>query len=213
MYTPRAFREERIEVLHRAMRDIAAAAIVGFGAEGLRATHVPIVVDAEPEPLGTLRCHFNRANPQAREAASGGELLAIFQGPQGYISPSFYPSKQETGEVVPTWNYIAIHAYGTATAHEDPGWLRAHLAELTGRHEKNRALPWKVTDAPEAYIERMCQAIVGFEIKLTRIEGKWKLSQNKTDTDRAGVIAGLRAEGDPASLAMAELDEQALAEG
>lgn len=209
MYVPSVFREERIEVLHQAMRDIAAATIVSQGPDGLIATHVPIELDAAVGTHGCLRCHFARANPHAEIVAQGGELLAIFQGPQGYVTPSWYPSKQQSGKVVPTWNYVAIHAYGTATPLADLDALKGHLSRMTAGHEAGYAQPWGVADAPEDFIDGMCKAIVGLEISLSRIEGKWKLSQNRSPSDRAGVVAGLRAAGEPASEAMADLVENA----
>ncbi len=213
MYRPRMFREQRVEVLHATMLEIGAAAVVGQGPEGLIASHVPIEIDPEPAPWGTIRCHFVRANPHAQSVADGQELLLIFQGPQGYVTPSWYPTKRETGKVVPTWNYVAIHAYGTATTFEDVGALRAHLGALTNRFEADAAVPWKIGDAPADYIDGMCRAIIGIEIRLTRIEGKWKVSQNRSRHDRLGVINGLRAQGDDAKLTMAELVEAAMDEG
>jgi transcriptional regulator len=207
------FREQRVEVLHATMLEIGAAAVVGQGPEGLIASHVPIEIDPEPAPWGTIRCHFVRANPHAQSVADGQELLLIFQGPQGYVTPSWYPTKRETGKVVPTWNYVAIHAYGTATTFEDVGALRAHLGALTNRFEADAAVPWKIGDAPADYIDGMCRAIIGIEIRLTRIEGKWKVSQNRSRHDRLGVINGLRAQGDDAKLTMAELVEAAMDEG
>ena len=209
MYLPRKFREDRIEVLHAAMLEIGTAAIVGQGPDGPIASHVPIELDPEPAPWGTIRCHFARPNPHAQSIAGGRELLLIFQGPQGYVSPNWYPSKRETGKVVPTWNYVAIHAYGRATTFEDVDALRAHLAALTDRFEETSAVPWKIDDAPADYIDGLCRAIVGIEIPLSRIEGKWKLSQNRPLPDRLGVIGGLRAQGGDASLKMAELVEAA----
>ena len=213
MYLPRMFREERIEVLHAAMLEIGAAAVVGQGPDGPIASHVPIELDPEPAPWGTIRCHFVRANPHAQSVADGGELLLIFQGPQGYVTPNWYPSKRETGKVVPTWNYVAIHAYGTATPFEDVATLRAHIGALTDRFEGDSAVPWKIDDAPRDFIDAMCRAIIGFEIRLTRIEGKWKLSQNRPRHDRLGVVNGLRAGGGETSLKMAELVEAALGDG
>jgi len=213
MYLPHKFREDRIEALHAAMLEIGAAAVVGQGPDGPIATHVPIELDPEPAPWGTIRCHFTRPNPHARSVADGGELLLIFQGPQGYVTPNWYPSKHETGKVVPTWNYVAIHAYGTATLFEDVAALRAHLGALTQRFERNSAVPWKIDDAPADFIDGLCRAIIGVEIRLTRIEGKWKLSQNRPLPDRLGVIDGLRAEGGDANLKMAELVEAARGDG
>jgi transcriptional regulator len=213
MYLPRKFREDRIEVLHAAMLEIGAAAIVGQGPDGPIASHVPIELDPEPAPWGTIRCHFVRSNPHAQSVADGRELLLIFQGPQGYITPSWYPTKRETGKVVPTWNYVAIHAYGTATTFEDVGALRAHLGALTNRFEASAAVPWEVDDAPRDFIDGNCRAIIGIEIPLSRIEGKWKLSQNRPRHDRLGVINGLRAEGGEAKLTMAEMVEAAMDDG
>ena len=212
MYTPRPFREERIDVLHQAMVEIGAATIVGNAPEGLTATHAPIFLDPGPAPFGTLRCHFARANPQLNSFDSGQEVLIIFQGPQGYVSPSMYPSKQVTGEVVPTWNYVAIHARGAPSTFDDPGRLREHLTELTRHFESARTVPWKVDDAPADYIDRMCKAIVGVEIKLTGIEGKWKMSQNRSDADRLGVIAGFLSQGGGGRSAIAALVEGAMEE-
>jgi transcriptional regulator len=209
MYVPEAFREQRTDVLHGAMREIGAAAIVGQGADGLVATHAPIELDPAPAPLGTIRFHFARANPHAHAIGDGRELLLIFQGPQGYVTPSWYPSKSLTGKVVPTWNYVAIHAYGKAEAIEDPVKLRAHLAALTDRHESGFQRPWRLSDAPADFIDAMCRAIIGFEVGLDRIEGKWKMSQNRSSEDRAGVIDGLRARGRGIDLEMADLVEAA----
>ncbi len=209
MYLPRKFREDRIEVLHAAMLEIGAAAVVGQGPDGPIATHVPIELDPEPAPWGSVRCHFVRANPHAQSVADGGELLLIFQGPQGYVTPNWYPSKRETSKVVPTWNYVAVHAYGRATTFEDVAALRAHLGALTDRFEGGSTVPWTIDDAPAEFIDGMCRAIIGVEIRLTRIEGKWKLSQNRPRQDRLGVINGLRAQGGESSLRMAELVETA----
>lgn len=207
MYVPKAFQEDRIDVLHAAMKEIGAAAIIGHDANGLVATHAPIELSPEPAPFGTVRVHFARTNPHAKAIKAGQELLLIFQGPQGYITPSWYPSKHLTGRAVPTWNYVAIHAYGTASVFDDATWLKAHLSALTDRFEEGYHLPWKVDDAPTAFIDGMCRAIIGFEITLNRIEGKWKMSQNKSSHDRIGVINGLRAQGDGNGQTMADLIE------
>ena len=209
MHVPKPFQEDRIDVLHAAMKQIGAAAIVGQDASGLTATHAPIELCPEPAPCGTIRFHLARANPHAQAIKEGGcgELLLIFQGPQGYITPSFYPSKQLTGKVVPTWNYVAVHAYGRATAFEDADRLKAHLSALTDRFEAGYHLPWKLDDAPQSFIDGMCRAMIGFEVKLNRIEGQWKMSQNKSTTDRNGVINGLRAKGDSHGQVMADLVE------
>lgn len=207
MYVPKAFQEDRIDVLHAMMKEIGAAAVIGHDTNGLAATHLPIELCPEPKPFGTVRIHIARANPHAQAIKAGQELLLIFQGPQGYITPSWYPSKHLTGKAVPTWNYVAIHAYGTVRAFEDATKLRAHLAALTDCFEESYHLPWKVDDAPQAFIDGMCRAIIGFEITLSRIEGKWKMSQNKSSHDRIGVVNGLRAQSDGNGQAMADLIE------
>ncbi len=207
MYLPGDFREDRTEVLHQTMRQIGAAIVVGQGPDGLIASHVPIELDTAAEPHGTLRCHFAKANPQAAALRDGQELLVIFQGPQSYISPNWYPSKHQTGKAVPTWNYVAIHAYGTATTFDDPAKLQTHLAAMTDHFESPYELPWKLADAPADYIAAMCRGIIGIEMPITRLEGKWKMSQNKSEHDAAGVINGLRAQGNEV---MADLVTQAV---
>jgi transcriptional regulator len=150
----------------------------------------------------------SRANAVWRDSDPAVEALAIFQGPQRYVTPSWYPTKAETGKVVPTWNYVVVHAYGPLRFVEDPAWLHAHIARLTARHEEGRERPWQVSDAPEDYIAGLVRGIVGFELPVTRLAGKWKVSQNRGEADRAGVTTGLRADADPASAAMADLIER-----
>jgi transcriptional regulator len=205
MYLPKHFEETRVEVLHELIRAHPLGALVTLGADGLDANHIPFEVDPDPAPLGTLRGHVARANPVWRELARGAEALAIFQGPQTYVSPSWYPSKQEGGKVVPTWNYAVVHAYGTPRAVDDAAWLRAFVEKLTDRHEAGRATPWKVTDAPADYVDKMVTAIVGIELPVARLLGKWKVSQNRPARDREGVVAGLQQRGGDVSAAMAEL--------
>src|ERR1051326_6590395 len=195
MYIPDHFKEERTTVLHELMRAHPLAAIVTSGQRGLMANHVPLLLDPKPAPYGKLRGHFSKANEQWHELEKGGEVLAIFSGAEGYISPSWYATKRETGRVVPTWNYVAVHAYGAVRLFED-GELRAFLEALTEEHEHKFSPPWKISDAPPAYVEGQLRAIVGFEIAITRLEGKWKMSQNRSTADRAGVVAGLSAQGE-----------------
>lgn len=201
MYLPKHFEESRLDVLHDLIRAHPFGTLVTTGANGLEANHVPFEIDPDPRPFGTLRAHVARANPVWREGA--GDALVIFQGPERYVTPSWYPSKREGGQVVPTWNYVVVHAYGTLRAVDDAAWLRAFVTRLTDRHEGRRAAPWKVTDAPADYVDRMLAAIVGIEVPIARLAGKWKVSQNRPAADRAGVIAGLAAEGDDAARAMA----------
>ena len=200
MYVPKHFVIDDIQQLHDTMHDMAAATVVSNGVDGLIASHVPIELLRDQGEHGTIRCHFARANPHAKvmaeAVAEAQELLLIFQGPQGYISPSWYPSKQTTeGKVVPTWNYLAIHAYGTATTFEGTEALLPHLEALTNQHEGTRHKPWAVSDAPDDFIELLARGIIGVEITLTRIDGKKKMNQNKTAADQTGMRAGLMAEG------------------
>jgi len=196
MYVPNHFREDDPAMLMAEMRRQAAATLVSQGPDDLIASHLPVELVAEPGPWGRVRCHLARANPHADVLAAGGKVLLIFQGAQGYISPSYYPSKVTSGgKAVPTWNYVAIHAYGRARPFEGEAALRPHLAALTDRHEAGRDEPWAITDAPDDYIAMMCKAIIGFEIELTRVEGKWKMSQNRLPVDRDGTAQGLRADG------------------
>lgn len=205
MYVPSHFEETRTEVLHRLVHDHPLAALIAYTPDGLEANHVPLELEPGLGPLGTLRGHVARANPMWRTASSAVEALAIFQGPDHYVSPGWYATKRETGKVVPTWNYAVVHAYGPLRVIDDPVWLHALVERLTARHEAGRAAPWQVTDAPADYIAATSRGIVGIEIPITRIVGKWKVSQNRTEADRAGVADGLQAEGALAATAMAEL--------
>ena len=193
MYVPPLFKEDRIDVLHDAIRRTGLATLVTQSQDGLIASHVPMLLDADPAPYGNLVGHLARPNPQARGAI--GEALAIFQGPEAYITPSWYATKRATGKVVPTWNYVAIHAYGTVEFFDDRDRLREVVTRLTERQETPRADPWAVTDAPADFTQGMLNGIVGFALPIARLEGKWKMSQNRPAEDRAGVIAGLEAEG------------------
>jgi len=207
VYLPAHFEETRPDVLHELIRLHPLGTLVTCGPGGLNANHVPFEYDPQPAPLGTLRAHVARANPVWREAGAV-EPLVIFQGPQAYITPSWYQTKQQTGKVVPTFNYLVVHAYGRLRAIEDSAWLHDFVARLTARFEAPRAQPWAVTDAPEDFIAAQLRAIVGIELSLTRLIGKWKTSQNRPAVDRAGVIEGLRASGDAVAQAMAAAIDQ-----
>jgi transcriptional regulator len=205
MYLPKHFEETRVEVLHGLVRAYPLGALVTVTAAGLDANHIPFEVDPEPAPLGTLRGHVARANPVWRETPPGAQALVIFRGPDTYVSPAWYPTKRETGKVVPTWNYAVVHAHGTPRFIDDPAWLRAFVARLTERHEARRPAPWKVTDAPADFVDKQVGAIVGLEIPIARLVGKWKVSQDRPPHDRAGVVDGLLAEGPDSAAAMADL--------
>lgn len=205
MYIPKHFDEPRVEVLHALMRAHPLATLVTLSADGLNANHIPLLLSNEPAPLGTLRGHVARANAIWSDVAEGGDVLAVFHGPDAYITPSWYPSKAENGKAVPTWNYAVAHAYGTLRVRDDAVWLRAHLEALTRNQEATMPEPWHISDAPPDYIEKMMAAVVGIEIVITRLLGKWKVSQNQPAQNQAGVVQGLRARADAQSLAMAEL--------
>ena len=197
MYLPAHFEEKRPEVLHALLRTHPLGLLITQGTGGeLAANSVPFVLDADPAGgPGILRAHVARANPLWREARGDVDSLVVFQGPQAYISPSFYPSKAEHGKVVPTWNYVMVQARGRLRAVDDAPWLRAFVTRLTDRHEAPRATPWAVTDAPEDFVATMLRAIVGIELVLTELTGKWKVSQNRSAADRAGVARGLADAG------------------
>jgi transcriptional regulator len=205
MYVPKHFEETDVRILHRLILDHPLGVLVTLTHHGLDANHIPFLMRAEPAPFGTLHGHIARANPLWRDFSPDTEVLVIFQGPDAYISSSWYPGKSEHGKVVPTWNYAVVHAHGIMRIIDDPVWMRGHLEELVSAFETGRAVPWKVTDAPADYIEKMMGAAVGVEIPIQRLVGKWKVSQNRTDRDREGVIEGLQREGTERALAMADL--------
>ena len=196
MYLPKHFEQPDTEAMARLLAAHPLATLAWQSGDGLTAEHLPLMWDrADGDgPLGTLRGHVARANPVWREAA-GAEVLAAFQGPQAYITPSWYPSKAANAKVVPTWNYAVVHLRGTLRVIEDAAWLRALVGRLTDVHEASRTQRWQVDDAPADYIEQMLRAIVGIEIEVTSLQGKWKLSQNRDAADRAGVKNGLRHDG------------------
>lgn len=202
MYLPPAFREDDIAAVHAAIRRAGLATLVSTGPQGLIATPLPVLFDPEPAPYGALLGHVARANPHWRDAAAESESLVLFQGPDAYVTPSWYETKRETGRVVPTWNYLAIHAYGRARFFADAARLHALVSQLTARFEAGRPGPWAVTDAPEDFIRAQLKGIVGFRLEITRLEAKRKMSQNRPPADRAGVVEGLRAEGQEAVAAL-----------
>lgn len=208
MYIPTANEEKRVPVMHALMVSHPLAALVTLGSGGLVASHIPMVLEDDGSPFCTLRGHVARSNTQWSDLAPSVDALAIFAGPQHYVSPSWYPVKAEHGKVVPTWNYAVVHAYGPLKVIEDKQWLRAHVSSLTDIHEAGFTPPWKIGDAPEEYLQALLNGIVGIELSIRRLEGKWKLSQNRSEKDRRGVAAGLQELDTPASLAMKSLMEE-----
>ncbi|HEU5016640.1 MAG TPA: FMN-binding negative transcriptional regulator [Pseudolabrys sp.] len=208
MYQPAHFREDRIEIQHALIRAHSLGLLITAGPGGLQANYLPFLIDADGSKRGTLRAHLARANLQWRELAAADECLVVFQGPQHYISPSLYPTKRETGKVVPTWNYITVHAWGRPRIIDGAAWLRRQVDDLTSHMERSCPAPWKVSDAPEAFVAAQIKSIIGVEIPIERIEGKWKVSQNRPAVDRAGVVAGLRADGNEQAEIMASLVAQ-----
>ena len=195
MYAPSHFAESRVEVLQDVLERAGLFTLVTAGADGLDASHVPMLLDAKLGPGGTLLGHLARPNGQWKAAPDGSPALAIVLGPDAYVSPSWYPTKRETGRVVPTWNYVAVHVHGVIRFFHDHGRLRDVVARLTDRNERDRPHPWKVSDAPPEYVDAMLEGIVGVELAITRIEGKWKASQNRSEADRRGVEGELRDGG------------------
>ena len=200
MYQPSHFKEENADTLARCIHDHPFATLVVTGADGPVANHLPMLLDTEANKLVG---HVARANPLWRDYAAGTPALAIFSGPQAYVSPSWYASKRETGKVVPTWNYVAIHAYGPLELIDDPAHAREHIAQLTERHERGQPVPWATGDAPEDFIATLVRAIIGFRLPIKRLEGKWKLGQNRSLPDRIGVASGLAEAGRPDMAALA----------
>ena len=204
MYHPPHFRENRLEAQHELIRAHPLGLLITHGPAGLLANPIPFLLDADASPFGTLRGHLARANPQWRELGEA-EALVVFQGAESYVTPSWYATKRETGKVVPTWNYATVQVRGRRRAVEDAAWLARQVAALTDGQEATFAAPWAVTDAPAPYLAGQLKGIVGIELEIAAIEGKWKVSQNRPAADRTGVIEGLRGLGDDASVAMADL--------
>lgn len=207
MYLPQHFAEPRIDVMHTLMRANPLATLVTLSSAGLDANHIPLQLVAGSSPFGTLQGHVARANPLWRDFDEKVEVLCVFQGPDGYISPSWYATKKEHGKAVPTWNYAVVHAHGKLRIIDDAGWLRAQIEALTTQHEAALPQPWAVGDAPADYTEKMIAAVVGIEITITRLAGKWKVSQNQPAENQTGVIEALRHNGRAESAAMADLVE------
>ena len=197
MYTPRAFALDDLPEIQQLIQHTRLAQLITLGENGLQASHLPLLLNPDEGPNGTLYGHLARANPQWRELQNGSEALVIFAGADAYISPAFYPAKAEHGKVVPTWNYIAVHARGPVELIEEPERLLQIVSRLSDQHESGRERPWAVSDAPRDYLDSMLRAIVGFALPIRRLEGKWKLGQNRSAADQAGVRDGLAASTSP----------------
>ncbi|MBD9588124.1 FMN-binding negative transcriptional regulator [Pseudomonas sp. PDM03] len=205
MYNPSGFAIKDLHELQQQILDTRLAVVITHDEQGLQASHLPLLFSPDQGPNGTLYGHFARANPQWKALQNGAEALVVFAGADAYVSPGFYPSKAEHGKVVPTWNYVAVHAYGTAEVFTDADRLLNLVSALTDRHEAGRDQPWTVADAPADYIDGMLKAIVGFALPIQRLKGKRKLSQNRSTADIAGVREGLAASPDVHDQALAHL--------
>lgn len=205
MYLPAYHREERLALQHDLIRAFPLGLLVVEGKDGMIANPIPFFLDADAAPKGLLKAHAARANPFWRDYDAAKEALVVFQGPQCYVSPNFYASKKETGKVVPTWNYVCVQAYGRLKVIEDKDWLVDQLRGLTAVHEATQDKPWSIDDAPPDFTAAMLQAIVGLEIEISRIEGKWKMSQNRLPGDRESLVAALRQMPDQNAAAVAAL--------
>lgn len=204
MYIPAAFRYGDVADMQTVMESARLANVVTMTSEGLMATPLPLLLDRSEGPNGVLYGHVARANPQW-QAGTIGDAMVVFMGPDAYVTPTWYATKQETGKVVPTWNYIAVHAYGPAEFFEDSHRLLDLVTRLTGRHESRRSNPWSVDDAPANYIQSQLRGIVGLRLPITRLDGKCKMSQNRSPEDRSGVSNGLAASQDAMDQAVAPL--------
>jgi transcriptional regulator len=205
MYQPKHFEETRIEVMQALVASQPLSTLVTLSDEGLVADQIPMLLRPGEGPFGTLVGHVARANPLWRQTRLDTPVLAIFQGPQHYISPSWYPTKQEHGKVVPTWNYVVVQARGLLQIHDDPDWVRQQATQITNQQERTSAKPWAVDDAPRDYTDSMIKAVVGISIEVTLWSGKWKVSQNQPAVNRAGVVQSLETLQGAQALAMASL--------
>jgi transcriptional regulator len=209
MYIPRANEEKRVPVMHSLMISDPLATLVTLRSSGLFASHIPMVLEDDSSEFGLLKGHISRANEQWRDIDPNVDAMAIFAGHQHYISANWYPEVRTHGKEVPTWNYVVVHAYGPLKVIQNDQWLLKHVESLTDIHEAASPAPWKVSDAPADFIQSLLKGIVGLELPIRRLEGKWKVSQNRTASERQGVAAGLTQLNSPESLAMRALVEAA----
>ena len=211
MYQPKHFKENDLDKIYDLMRAQPLATLVTLSADGIEGNHIPLVLDDAFAPYGTLQGHIPRANPLASNLVPDTEALAIFHGPNGYITPSWYPTKQQTGKVVPTWNYAVVHAYGHLEIIDDSRWVRMQIEKLTNEHESLFPAPWQVSDAPSDYIDRLIRSLVGIELKITKLLGKTKASQNQPTVNQAGVVEGLQKLDNDQAARLANLTDSATA--
>ena len=208
MYIPRHNEEKRVSAMHSLIVSRPLGTLVTLGASGLFASHIPMILEDDGSQFGVLKGHISRANTQWQDFVPTVDALAIFAGHQHYITPNWYPGTREHGKEVPTWNYVVVHAYGPLKIIQDDHWLLTNVEKLTNIHEAASPSPWKVSDAPEDFIESQLKGIVGLELPIQRLEGKWKVSQNRTERERNGVVNGLAKLNTPESLAMKALVEE-----
>jgi transcriptional regulator len=208
MYIPRHNEEKRVSVMHALIVSRPLGTLVTLGASGLFASHIPMILEDDGSQFGVLKGHISRANTQWRDFVPTVDALAIFAGHQHYITPTWYPGTYEHGKEVPTWNYVVVHAYGPLKVIEDEQWLLTNVEKLTSIHEAGSPVPWRVSDAPVDFIKSQLRGIVGLELPIHKLEGKWKVSQNRTEQERDGVIEGLAKLNTPESLAMKALVEE-----
>ena len=213
MYLPKHFEERDPERLRSLIERYPLGALVTATESGLDANHIPFLFADTGSAAGTLHGHIARANPLWREVLRDASALVIFRGPDSFISPTWYPSKRENARVVPTWNYAVVHAHGVLRCVDDPAWVRSHVEALTRVHEGKRDAPWAVTDAPADFIEKLVAAVVGIEISITRLVGKWKVSQNRSISDRVGVVEALEREVVPSGTTITALIRETLDDG
>jgi len=208
MYIPRHNEEKRVSAMHSLIVSRPLGTLVTLGASGLFASHIPMILEDDGSQFGVLKGHISRANMQWQDFVPTVDALAIFAGHQHYITPNWYPGTREHGKEVPTWNYVVVHAYGPLKIIQDDDWLLTNVEKLTNIHEAASPSPWKVSDAPEDFIKSQLKGIVGLELPIQRLEGKWKVSQNRTERERNGVVNGLAKLNTPESLAMKALVEE-----
>jgi len=208
MYIPRHNEEKRVSVMHALIVSRPLGTLVTLGASGLFASHIPMILEDDGSQFGVLKGHISRANTQWRDFVPTVDALAIFAGHQHYITPTWYPGTYEHGKEVPTWNYVVVHAYGPLKVIQDEQWLLTNVEKLTSIHEAGSPVPWKVSDAPVDFIQSQLKGIVGLELPIRKLEGKWKVSQNRSEEEREGVIEGLAKLDTPESLAMKALVER-----